>query len=472
MDKPGAEKLYDSGKEPTIKKLLEFDAKIKNLKEKIAQLEKDSHNSSKPPSSDITKKPKNDKGKDGNRNKQKPGGQPGHKGKNRELVPLEQVNKIIPYYPDKGDNCQRELLSNDKANTTDEIFRWQVFDIEPIKPKIIEYQAYTTICKCGCQTKAKIPEDILKSNFGEHLMALIAYLTAVLHISRRGIQEFCLTFLNTKICLGTIQKILEFSSRSLEKTVEELENELPKSPVINADETGWNKQWLWIFVTSKFMLFNVAKSRSSSVLQSVLGNLYTGILCVDRWGAYTKYHKGLFQICWAHLKRDFQGLLDTGKAIDSKDTIIFAKSLERLRKRLMAIWYKYKDQKIKRNQLIKEAENVINLIKQLLEKYNDSEEKQAKSFAKNLLKRSDDLFTFIYYEDVEPTNNISERGLRPAVQWRKICFGSRSDNGSILTSRLLTIVRTCWLQQRNPLEFLADSIKAYKNGSPMLSLIK
>ena len=74
-------------------------------------------------------------------------------------------------------------------------------------------------------------------------------------------------------------------------------------------------------------------------------------------------------------------------------------------------------------------------------------------------------------QGVEPTNNIAERGIRPAVQWRKICFGNRSDNGATLTSRLLTVTRTCWLQKRNPLEFLVDTVTAHRSGQTAPSLI-
>ena len=92
MDRQVAEKLYDSGKEPTVAKLLEYDADNKQLKRKIAQLEKNSTNSSKPPSSDNpqNKNPKTES--NDNKKKRKPGGQPGHKGSNRQLIPVEQVN--------------------------------------------------------------------------------------------------------------------------------------------------------------------------------------------------------------------------------------------------------------------------------------------------------------------------------------------------------------------------------------------
>jgi hypothetical protein len=472
VDRRAAEKLYDSGKEPTVAKLLEYDEENEKLKRKIAQLKKNSTDSSKPPSSDNpqdkNQQPKSD---NDNNKKRKPGGQPGHKGSMRELIPVEEADDVLHYYPEKCENCGKALPQDETANEVGEPFRWQVAEIEPIKPIITEHQGHTTLCECGCQTSASLPAEVLTSNFGPRLTSIIAYLAAVLHVSRRGTREFCETLLNINIALGSVQNLLEGTSDALEPIDKKLKDALPKEPVLNSDETGWRDRWLWIFVASTFIYFQAAKSRSSKVLVDVLGNVYQGILCVDRWGAYTKYHKGLFQICWAHLKRDFLGILKIGEAAQSEDAIVFAQTMEILRKKIMAVWYLFKEGHISRSELIKKTKSARNAMKRCLKQYMHSEEKCVQTLANNLMKRFDDLFTFIFYEGVEPTNNIAERGIRPAVQWRKICFGNRSDNGAALTSRLLTVTRTCWLQKRNPLEFLVDTVTAHRSGQTAPSLI-
>lgn len=472
MDRRAAEKLYDSGKEPTVVKLLKYGEQNDKLKRKIAQLEKNSTDSSKPPSSDNPKdKNQQPKTNNDNNKKRKPGGQPGHKGSMRELIPVEEADDVLHYYPEKCENCGKALPQDKTANEVGKPFRWQVAEIEPIKPIITEHQGHTTLCECGCQTSASLPAEVLTSNFGPRLTSIIAYLAAVLHVSRRGTREFCETLLNINIALGSVQNLLEGTSDALEPIDKKLKDALPKEPVLNSDETGWRDRWLWIFVASTFIYFQAAKSRSSKVLVDVLGNVYQGILCVDRWGAYTKYHKGLFQICWAHLKRDFLGILKIGEAAQSEDAIVFAQTMEKLRKKIMAVWYLFKEGHISRSELIKKTKSARNAIRRCLKQYMHSEEKCVQTLAKKLFKRRDDLFTFIFYEGVEPTNNIAERGIRPAVQWRKICFGNRSDNGATLTSRLLTVTRTCWLQKRNPLEFLVDTVTAHRSGQTAPSLI-
>ncbi|ODS32671.1 MAG: Transposase IS66 family protein [Candidatus Scalindua rubra] len=171
------------------------------------------------------------------------------------------------------------------------------------------------------------------------------------------------------------------------------------------------------------------------------------------------------------LKRDFLGILKIGEAIQINDAVLFAKRMEKLRKRLIALWSRFKEGIISREELIEKSKPIKYAMKRCLKDYMHSEQRCVRTLARKLLKRFDHLFTFISHEGVHPTNNSAERGIRPAVQWRKVCFGNRSDNGAVLTSRLLTATRTCWLQKRNPLEFLVESIKGYRSGSLAPSLL-
>ncbi|HDH06663.1 MAG TPA: hypothetical protein ENH01_13355 [Nitrospirae bacterium] len=171
------------------------------------------------------------------------------------------------------------------------------------------------------------------------------------------------------------------------------------------------------------------------------------------------------------MKIGVEGIAKIGEAKLSSDAITFAKKIEKLRKKLMASWYIFKEGDMSRQELIQETKPVRLAIEKHLESYKDSQEKCVRTLSRKLLKQLDNLFTFIFHEGVEPINNLAERGIRPAVQWRKICFGNRSDNGAVLTSRLLTATRTCWLQKRNPLEFLVDAVTAFRSSIPTPSLL-
>lgn len=469
MTKIEAQALYRSGEEPTVDKLLEFDEEIQKLREKNASLQKDSTNSSKPPSSDrpgLKRYPKNGQ----NKSQRNPGGQPGHKGSHRQLIPTEEVNKVITLLPKTCGGCQKSLPQDiEKVKIVGEPYRWQTTEIPLITPFITEHQAPQTQCDCGYLNRAELPPEVASSQFDPRLTALIAYMTGVHRIPRRGIEVLLETLFSTPISLGSVQNLLEETSSALEPIDQQLKEVLPKEPVLNIDETGWkHKDWLWIFVSRTFVYFQIAASRGSDVLKSVLGEFYNGIFCVDRFGAYTKYHKGLMQLCWAHLKRDILGVVQTSPSACAK---AFAERLLSSKKDIFDRWYAFRGGGITRSRLIEETIKARQAIRQCLEDYQDTRDKSVRRLARNLLKRYDHLFTFIFKEGVSPTNNIAERGIRPAVQWRKICFGNRSDNGRLLTARLLTVTRTCLLQGRNPFEFLVEAISSHRCGNPAPSLI-
>lgn len=471
MTEKQARQIYNSGEDTTIKKLIELDNENNILKEKIASLESNSTNSSKPPSTDGPKdRVEREMKKKKSKSNRKPGGQPGHKGKKRELKPIEEVDDIIECYSTTCMNC-KWFKKCKKKSRIGEPECFQQTEIPPLKPIITEYHLITLSGKCGETHKGSLPIDIAKSNFGPRIVGMMAYLTSVLHVARRKMQECFKIIFDVDISLGSCQNLLEETSLSLKDSCEELKEALPESPVINADETGWYKRWLWIFVTATFIYFHVANSRGSVVLKDVFGNSYDGILGVDRWGAYSKYHKGRLQLCWEHLKRDFNKIYELGCKIDSEEAIIFAENMQKLRKKMMCLWYKFKNGKIDRETLKKSTAHIRYKIIAWLKTHLISKVKKVKTLSKKLYKCRKHLFTFIFYKGVEPTNNISERGIRPAVQWRKVCFGNRSDAGAVLTSRLLTTTRTCWFKGINALEFLVNAISAFRRGLNAPSLL-
>ena len=468
MERHEAEMLYEQGKSPVVEKLLELDAQVTALKEQIANLAKNSRNSSKPPSTDPPhdKKPAKERPK----SSRKAGGQPGHKGKKRDLVPPDQVDQVRDCYAEHCDWCQAPLPTGESTPTVGEAWRHQQVEIE-ITKTVTECRLHATQCRCGHVTRAPLPQDMAVSNFGPRLTAIVAYLTAVIHAPRRAVEEFCRTVMGVRLSHGTVQNMLYQMSQAIKPAVHALHKRLPEEDVINADETGWHRRWLWVFVASTFVYFHIARSRGSQVLKDVLGETFAGILGVDRWGAYTKYHRGRMQLCWAHLKRNIEGLLDQGVATGCLEVQDFANRLHHYRRKLMKSWYCFKQGEISRADLKSRADFIAWAMRNHLERYRDCPHKKVRSMARNLLKRFDHLFTFVHYEGVEPTNNSAERGIRPAVQWRKICFGNKSDKGARITARLLTITRTCHLLKKSPLEFLMNALVAYRTGDTPLLLM-
>jgi transposase len=463
------EEAAESGKQ-----IADRDRQIADLERQLAGRKKDSTNSSKPPSSDGPSaarrlKPARCRGR------RKPGGQPGHPGRHRQLVPLERVDQVVAVLPPDCRHCGQPLPQQiEEAGTQGEVHRYQVTELPPVRAHITEYQCHKVACPhCGRATRAEVPAEVQASQFGPRLAGLIAYLTVVLRMPRRGVEQLLETALGIEISVGSTQKLVEESSEALATTCQELERQLPQEPVLNSDETGWrsrgDRRWLWALVASSFVFFTVAATRSSTVLIHLLGTVFPGILCSDRFGAYLKYHKGRAQFCWAHLKRDLLGIQEFARTTEAER---FCRDALALTARLFRLWHRFRGGGLERTGLILKSIPLQKRFFRLCEQYLDSGDNEVQVLATAMFQHCDRLFAFIEYSGVEPTNNAAERALRHAVIWRKISFGNQSAKGEIATARLLTVARTCVMQRRNAMEFLCDSVSRRRAGQPALSLLQ
>ena len=224
------------------------------------------------------------------------------------------------------------------------------------------------------------------------------------------------------------------------------------------------------FVADICVVFVLAAGRGSKVIKQTLGATYNGILCSDDFSAYSAYHKnGIRQLCWAHLIRKLKGLKSSRS---SPEAYLFATSMLKETGRLFSYWHAFlESDNVSRDELWQATALIRGRIKKLCNRYADSEDDDVKTRAKRFLDTWNHLFSFIQHEGVEPTNNIAERSLRPAVQWRKICFGSKSDKGERFTERILSVTRTCRMQGRNPFEYLSELLIASFSGKPLPTLL-
>jgi hypothetical protein len=316
-----------------------------------------------------------------------------------------------------------------------------------------------------------VPEEAA-GHFGPRLTALIAYLTVVCRMPRRVVEALLGQVLGIEISLGSTQKCWEEASRAVAVPCQELEQQLKHEPVLNADETGWrtngDKRYLWAFVAAHYVVYTVAATRGSKVLVQLLGKVFGGILCSDRFSAYLKYHSGKAQFCWAHLKRNLLGIVEFTKSTAVER---FCRDALAQHARLFRLWHKFRGGQIDRSQLLLRSLPIQKRILELAERHLDSPHREVHNLAIALFEHNERLFAFLEYDGVEPTNNSAERALRTGVQWRKICFGNRSAKGELATSRLLTVAETCDLQRLNILAYLSAAIVSHRRRQPVASLL-
>ena len=247
------------------------------------------------------------------------------------------------------------------------------------------------------------------------------------------------------------------------------------------DETGWrtngDKRWIWALVAQQFVFYVVASTRGAEVLVSLLGTVFRGILCNDRWVVYLSYHSGRMQLCWAHLKRNILGIADYARSPSSQQ---FCRDALAIVARLFRLWYRFRGdlrdrrgspQPLGRRQLLEKSIPLQKKLFALAEAHLDDADREVRNMATALFIHFERLFTFLEVEGVEPTNNVAERTLRTAVQWRKISFGNRSRNGEIATARLLTVAQTCKRQQRHVLGYLTDAVRSHRRQATAPSLL-
>jgi hypothetical protein len=453
-------------------RIADAEQQIADLERQLALRKQNSTNSSKPPSSDgLAGEPR----KRGRRKKsrRKVGGQPGHRGAHRPLVPIEKVDEIRSILPAQCRHCGHGLPARiQQVQTAGDPQRHQVTELPPIQAHTIEYQCHRVVCPaCGKATRAAVPEEA-RGHFGPQLTALIAYLTVVCRMPRRVVEALLEQVLGIDISLGSTQKCWEEASQAVAAPCQELEKQLKDEPVLNVDETGWrtngDKRFLWAFVAARYVVYTLAATRSSLVLVDLLGKVFPGILCSDRFGAYLKYHSGKAQFCWAHLKRNLLGILELTK---SSAVERFCRDALAQHARLFRLWHKFRGGQIDRDQLLLRSIPIQERIFELAERHLDSPHRDVRNLASALFEHNERLFTFLEHERVEPTNNSVERALRTGVQWRKICFGNRSATGELATARLLTIAETCDLQRLNILAYLSAAIACHRRRQPVASLL-
>jgi len=430
---------------------------IANQDKHIADLERrlsmNSRNSSKPPSSDppgaITPPQAKPKAKRGARK--------GHPPHLRSLLPPEAVTRRIEVSP-KRCPCG----SSDLEKTGEEPLRHQVVDIPPIRPKVVEYVQHKYRCrKCGRLLHQPLPDCIKRRHFGPLLLAVVGILTGLLNTSKRKALSFINEVCGIPMSLGGLSACEAQISEALASPHQEVLAYVQGRPIAHADETGWprgnrEKGWLWTLCCSKAAAFMVMAGRGQAAARKLLDG-FAGILITDRWSAYN-FFAGLRQLCWAHLKRDFQALSERGGVLGA-----IGRKLSALTKRILRMHRRARDETLTWRTFRRRIAPPMRRVETLLASGAASGE-PGSGQCRRVFNQRRHLWTFARDEKAEPTNNLAERMVRQAVLWRKGSFGTQSERGARYVERILTVCATCRLQGRSIIQYLRDACRCHLDG--------
>jgi len=429
-----------------------YERRIAELEAELNGLRKTPQNSSLPPSTQhphakpVQPKPKSNK---------KRGGQPGHARHERPLIPTQECDAVVPLKPAACRRCGMKLAGEDA-----EPLRHQVYELPAIQPLVTEYQQHRLNCPgCGATTCATLPDGVPRGGSGPKLIAFVALLMACFRQSKRRTSLFVETILNIPCCPALTVKHQTLATQALQPAYAELVAALPAQPQLNGDESptkeGPVKSWLWTFVAQTFTVFALRGSRAATTISELLGETFAGVMSCDRAKMY--WQCGRLQWCWAHLKRDFQALVD-----DSNPQVKrLGRDLLQPTQELFRHWSRCRDGTLTRRGFERLMKPIRQEVDRLLLRGVFSGNPRLVGMCRELHDHRDWLWTFVEVAGIEPTNNAAERSLRHAVIWRKLSFGTQSAAGSRFVETLLTTIETCRQQQRNVFEFVTQAVEAH-----------
>jgi transposase len=421
------------------------------LGETTAKLNTNSTNSSLPPSSDRfhgKRRPPTP----ADQPRKKRGGQPRHPRQQRPLVPPDQVQQTIPCKPTACRRCGKPLTGNDP-----EPLRHQVAELPVVRPDIIEYQLHRLSCPCcHISTCGTLPPQV-QGHFGPRLQATLALLAGRFRLGLRPVVELAGDLWGLTISTGMVSKLRQRTAEALLLPWVQVAMYV-RNQNTNIDETTWreNKKrvYLWAAVTKSAVLYRIARGRTAKVAREILGAGYSRVATCDRLKSYWWIKR--LQWCWAHLRRDFQAMIDRGNSGKK----IGEELLEQSNK-LFHLWHEFREGKRSRSSLQESMKPVQEAVKQLLLQGQKSGCEKTAGTCKELLSHEEWLWTFVKVEGVEPTNNAAEQAERQGVMWRKISQGTDSEQGSRFVERVLTVIETCRRQGKQVLAYLCACIESW-----------
>jgi len=442
-------------REAILALVLAFERRIAALEARLGQ---NSSNSSRPPSSDGPQVKRGVPRPSGGR---KRGGQEGHTRHERVILPPDEV---VDHKPSRCGRCDAPLAGDDPEPVID-----QVIELPPVMRHVIHHRRHTLACPhCRALTTAEpVPEAA--RGFGPRLQAATAYFSGVGRLGKRPIRQLFADLHGIPISTGSVSNLEARTGLAL-RSIHDEAMDHTRGLDANVDETGWRqgpkKAWLWAAVTNSVTAFLIRRHRDRGAFDDLVGPT-PGVLTTDRYSVYNHLDPGRRQVCWAHLRRDFQAMIDRrdrGSPIGEELLMhadILAEQWPRVRDGTRSrAWFSRK--------VLPWLREEVHL---LLEAGSGCGCAKTAGVCGELLSIEPSLWTFAKVPGVEPTNNAAERAVRHAVCWRKTSYGTDSERGSRFVERILTVMASCRSQGRDVMDFLTRAITAHRCQSEKPSLL-
>ena len=408
-----------------------------------------SSNSSQPPSRDQKSNPP------ASRKKHRHGSPQGHPKHERKLV--AEPDHVVEVKPLVCKQCQTDL----SETTTVLVDVNQITELPDVKAEVIEVRQYAVACSCCGQEQIGEPSAGLEMNrtFGARLEGIVVYYRQEQHMSYIRTKSALRDLHGVEISQGGIDQIMQRGGRQAGRQMEPIQNEIQQSKVIHSDETGsrvdGQNWWQWVFCSATAVLHVIRSNRSADVIKDVMAGHEVDVWVSDCYSAQMKSPARERQLCLAHQLRNLQAVVDRYPAS------FWPKAMQTMFR--YAVHLHNQRDHLSPPEFQAQIQRVEHLCNWLLERL--PEQPEAKRLLKRYHKYRDCLFVFLRRTDVSPTNNVSERNLRPSVVHRKVIGCFRSGWGAHAYAAIASVVGTAALKGISSFEAIQNLF-----GTPSLPL--
>jgi transposase len=432
--------------------MTKLQAEIEVLRLKVEKGKKpptNSSNSSQPPSKDW-------KGNLPAKQKRHRHGPPvGHVKYERQFV--VQPDHIVEVKSQVCEHCQTDL-----GQETQQLMDVnQITELPQRHAEVIEVRQYKALCpECGREQIGQPPAGLeMNRTFGVRLESTVVYYRQEQHMSYVRTLATLHNLHGLEISQGGVDQIMQRAGRKALKRVAAIQSEIQQSAVVYCDETGSrvNGQtwWQWVFGSARAVLHIIRFNRSVDVIRDVMAGHQAEVWVSDCWSAQLKAPARERQLCLAHQIRNLQALIDHYPK--------YAWPMEMQAVFRSAIHLHHQRDRLSSTQFLTQVQSLEDQCNQLLK--CRLKRAQARILLRRYQKYRDSLFVFLYRNDLEPTNNFSERNLRPSVIHRKVIGCFRSGWGARTYAALASVIDTAALKGTPPFLAIQDLF-----GTPALPL--
>ena len=428
-----------------------LEAKVLLLLEQLERslVNKDSHNSHNPPSQDKFKPKRNTSLR--KKSDRKSGGQKGHQG--RTLLQITTPDERNHLRSDFCQQCGEDL----RTSKHEVVSKRQVIEIPPINPQYIEYLQYGTKCSCGHHQKATYPKDVnAPIQYGSSVMALVSYLNVYQYVPYKRLSQLLTDVFSLPISQGSIENLLNKSAKKAKPVYDRILELIKQVTYVGSDETGakvdGEKWWIWVWQDLKNTFLKASNSRGFDTIEDTFPEgLPNATVGSDRWAAQLKITSKSKQLCFPHLLRDLNFLVETEKSKWATDFKSLLKDALFLR-----------HQAIENNQAYtsdcSEMKSIEKKLNQLLVQNIPKEQYQKScTFQKAMIKYRNYLFRCLYDLNVPPDNNASERAIRNIKVKQKVSGQFKSGKHTFCVLR--SVIDTLRKRELNVIQYLFQIVK-------------